>query len=43
MKKKYLFFVALVVMLGAAASGCYVERGYEHPYRHHYHHYYEHY
>jgi hypothetical protein len=42
MKKKYLFFVALVVMLGSAVSGCYYERGYERPYyHHHYHHDYD--
>jgi hypothetical protein len=41
MKKKYLLFVALVVILGSAVSGCYVSRGYYHPYDHphHYHHY----
>ena len=29
MKKISLFFVALVVLLGLAVSGCYYERGYE--------------
>lgn len=39
MKRIYLFFVALVVMLGLAASGCYYEREYERPWYHHrYHH-----
>lgn len=39
MKKIYLFFVALAVVLGLAVSGCYYERGYERPYYHHrYHH-----
>jgi hypothetical protein len=43
MKKKYLFIVSLVVMLGTAVSGCYVERGYERPWYHHrYHHDYDH-
>jgi hypothetical protein len=44
MKKKYLFFIVLVVMLGSAVSGCYVERGYERPYYHHHynHGYYHH-
>jgi hypothetical protein len=32
MKKISLFFVALVVLLGLAVSGCYYERGYERPY-----------
>jgi len=39
MKKKYLFFIALVITLGTAVSGCYVDRGY---YRPHYHHSYHH-
>ncbi|MEO6838704.1 MAG: hypothetical protein ABI261_04235 [Ginsengibacter sp.] len=39
MKKKQLFFLALVIMLGTAVSGCYVDRGYYHPHYHHYHHY----
>lgn len=45
MKKKYLFFIALVVMLGCALSGCYVERDYHHSYYHphHHHHYYHEY
>jgi hypothetical protein len=44
MKKKYLFFVALVLILGSAVSGCYVDRGYYHPYYHpHHHHYYHNY
>lgn len=39
MKKIYLFFVALAVVLGLTVSGCYYERGYERPYYHHrYHH-----
>jgi len=45
MKKKHLFFIALVLMLGTAVSGCYVDRGYYHShYRpHHYHHYWHNY
>ena len=46
MKKKFLFFVALVIMLGSVVSGCYVDRGYYHPYYHyhpHRHYYYQHY
>ncbi|MDQ2721192.1 MAG: hypothetical protein M3Z26_15700 [Bacteroidota bacterium] len=39
MKKAYLFFVAIAVMLALAVSGCYVERGYERPYHHRYHDY----
>lgn len=39
MKRINLFFVALVIMLGLAASGCYYEREYEHP---RYHHRYQH-
>lgn len=35
MKKISLFFVALVFVLGLAASGCYYERGYERHYNHH--------
>ena len=35
MKKISLFFVALVMVLGLAVSGCYYERAYE---RHDYHH-----
>ncbi|MDP4130197.1 MAG: hypothetical protein Q8918_11905 [Bacteroidota bacterium] len=40
MKKKYLFIVALIAILGSALSGCYVERGYHHPYHHYYYHHY---
>lgn len=39
MKKKYLFIVVLIAILGSSLSGCYVERGYRHPYHHYYHHY----
>jgi len=41
MRKKYLRFVALLVILGSASSGCYVCRGYDRPYDHphHYPHY----
>lgn len=42
MKRISLFFVALVVVLSLAVSGCYVERGYERPYHHHYYHGYDH-
>jgi len=35
MKKISLFFLALMVVLGLAVSGCYYERGYERPYHHH--------
>ena len=38
MKKISLFFIALVVLLGLAVSGCYYERGYERPYHGRYHH-----
>lgn len=39
MKKIYLFFVALAVVLGLAVSGCYYERENERPWYHHrYHH-----
>ena len=37
MKKKYLIFAGLVVILGSVISGCYVDRGYYRPH-HHYHH-----
>lgn len=40
MKKKYVLFLALIIALGTAVSGCYVDRGYYRPHYHHYHHYY---
>ncbi|HUZ57526.1 MAG TPA: hypothetical protein VMU83_01930 [Hanamia sp.] len=40
MKKKFLFFLAFIVVLGVSVSGCYVDRGYYRPHYHpyHYHH-----
>ncbi|GEM_PF-3784024 len=35
MKKISLFFLAFMVVLSLAVSGCYYERGYERPYHHH--------
>lgn len=44
MKKAFLFFVALSIVLGLAASGCYYERECDHPWYHHrYHHDDDHY
>jgi len=46
MKKISLFFIAMIVVLGLAISGCYYERGYERPYyryHHDHHHSYDHY
>ncbi len=43
MKKKYLLFVALIVILGSSITGCYVDRGYYHPHHHYHHHDYGHY
>jgi len=40
MKKKYPLFIALIITLGVAISGCYVNKGYYSP--HHYHHTYHH-
>jgi hypothetical protein len=42
MKKKNILFIALVLILGSAVSGCYVERDYRPYHREHYQHEYHH-